>query len=72
MYREVRMTDVKEVLRLWLARTGKKRIGAQPEIDLNWAGSGGASRRDRGNLSPLRTGHGRPGTMRKRRRPSMR
>jgi transposase len=29
MYREVRMTEVKEVVRLWLARTGKKRIAAQ-------------------------------------------
>lgn len=33
MYREVRMTEVKEVLRLWLTRTGKKRIGAQLGID---------------------------------------
>lgn len=34
MYREVRMTEVKEVLRLWLARTGKKRIAAQLGIDV--------------------------------------
>src|SRR6266852_6107939 len=34
MYREVRMTEVKEVLRLWLTRTGKKRIAAQLGIDV--------------------------------------
>ena len=34
MYREVRMTEVKEVLRLWLARTGKKRIAAQLGLDV--------------------------------------
>jgi hypothetical protein len=34
MYREVRMTEVKEVLRLWLARTGKKRIAAQLGVDV--------------------------------------
>src|SRR5438093_13338805 len=34
MYREVRMTEAKEVLRLWLARTGKKRIAAQLGIDV--------------------------------------
>ncbi len=34
MYREVRMTEVKEVLRLWLARAGKKRIAAQLGIDV--------------------------------------
>jgi transposase len=34
MYREVKMTEVKEVLRLWLARTGKKRIAAQLGIDV--------------------------------------
>jgi transposase len=34
MYREVRMTEVKEVLRLWRARTGKKRIAAQLGIDV--------------------------------------
>ena len=34
MYREVRMTEVKEVLRLWVARTGKKRIAAQLGIDV--------------------------------------
>ena len=34
MYREVRMTEVKEVLRLWLARTGKKRIAAQLGMDV--------------------------------------
>ena len=34
MYREVRMTEAKEVLRLWLARTGKKRIAAQVGIDV--------------------------------------
>ncbi len=34
MYREVRMTEVKEVLRLWLVRTGKKRIAAQLGIDV--------------------------------------
>ncbi len=34
MYREVRMTEVKEVLRLWLARRGKKRIAAQLGIDV--------------------------------------
>lgn len=34
MYREVRMTEVKEVLRLWVAGTGKKRIAAQLGIDV--------------------------------------
>ena len=34
MYREVSMTEVKEVLRLWLARAGKKRIAAQLGIDV--------------------------------------
>jgi len=34
MYREVSMTEVKEVLRLWLAHTGKKRIAAQLGIDV--------------------------------------
>jgi hypothetical protein len=34
MYREVSMTEVKEVLRLWLTRTGKKRIAARLGIDV--------------------------------------
>jgi transposase len=34
MYREVCMTEVKEVLRLWLARAGKKRIAAQLGLDV--------------------------------------
>jgi hypothetical protein len=33
MYREVRMTEIKEVLRLWLAGSGKKRIAAQLGMD---------------------------------------
>jgi hypothetical protein len=34
MYREVRMTEVKEVLRLWMRQTGKKRIAAPLGIDV--------------------------------------
>ena len=34
MYREVRMTEIKEVLRLWLGRAGKKRIAAQLGLDV--------------------------------------
>jgi transposase len=34
MYREVTMEEVKEVVLLWLARTGKKRIAAQLGLDV--------------------------------------